>query len=239
MISDQKFQYFKEEYSGHKLIYVRFSNEEFLFKSISLKEYEMILKMYNNKYNQETAICNISCIYPEEYEFQECEYGILPSVISGYVKALSGFEDPNVIFNDYYVFKSQSNLFQQCLDLIKAFIGDYSYEEMEEWTWQKIMQMTVRAENIAKLKGFDWHIEKNANLEELTRKPSIHNKDDVENILNNKINPLIFFVEEIVKEEESRFEMVNKPFIIGNNWNNKDILNGFREQLRNKKTKFR
>lgn len=43
MLNDQKLQYFKEEYSGHKLIYVRFSNNDFLFRTLSLKEYELSL----------------------------------------------------------------------------------------------------------------------------------------------------------------------------------------------------
>lgn len=233
MLNDQKLQYFKEEYSGHKLIYVRFSNNDFLFRTLSLKEYEMILKMFQNKFNQETAICNISCIYPEDYEFQETEFGALPSVLSGYIKSVSGFEDRNVIFNDYFLYKNVNNLFQQCMDLVKTFIGDYSYEEMEEWTWQKLMQMTVRAERIASYKGFDYHIEYNEE-ENDNVKPSISNEKDVENTLNNKINPLISFVDEIVEKEKEQSIMVSNPFIIGNKWNDKELLNGFRRQIKEK-----
>jgi hypothetical protein len=116
------------------------------------------------------------------------------------------------------------------MDLIKAFIGDYTYEEMEDWTWQKLMDMTVRAENIANLQGFDYHIERAENIDELSRKPSIHNDDDIQNALNRKINPLILFQDEIQKEVNANNNMVDNPFIIGRAWNNKEILNGFREQ---------
>ena len=230
MLSDQKLQYYKEEYNGHKVIYVRFSNEEFVFRTLTVREYEMILKTYRETFKQETAICNMSCIYPEGYEFSECEFGVLPSVIAGYIKELSSFNSAKSIFNEYYNAKAASNLYQQCMDLIKAFIGDYTYEEMEDWTWQKLMDMTVRAENIAKLQGYDYHIQEDENAEQNSAKPTIHNPNNIDNLLKNKINPLIFFKEEIEKEIQARNNMVDLPFIIGLGWNNKELLNGFREQ---------
>lgn len=230
MISDQKLQYYKDEYSGHKLIYVRFSNEDFVFRTLTVKEYETILRMYSDQFKQETAICNIACIHPEGYEFSECEFGVFPSVVAGYLKKLSSFEDPQDIFDEYDAAKASSNLYQQCMDLIKAFIGDYTYEEMEEWTWQKLMDMTVRAENIANLQGYNYHIERAEDIEEKSRKPSIHNESDVQNALNNKLNPLILFQEEIQKEVNLNNNIVDNPFIIGKAWNNEEILNGFRKQ---------
>lgn len=230
MISDQKLQYYKDEYSGHKLVYVRFSNEDFVFRTLTVKEYETILRMYSDQFKQETAICNIACIHPEGYEFSECEFGVFPSVVAGYLKKLSSFEDPQDIFDEYDAAKASSNLYQQCMDLIKAFIGDYTYEEMEEWTWQKLMDMTVRAENIANLQGYNYHIERAEDIEEKSRKQSIHNESDVQNALNNKLNPLILFQEEIQKEVNLNNNIVDNPFIIGRAWNNEEILNGFRKQ---------
>ena len=230
MISDQKLQYYKEEYSGHKLIYVRFSNEDFVFKTLTVREYEMILRTYSDQFKQETAICNMACIHPEGYEFSECEFGVFPSVVAGYLKKLSSFESPRDIFEEYYAAKNSSNLYQQCMDLIKAFIKDYTYEEMEDWTWQKLMDMTVRAENIAKLQGYDYHIEQAEDMDNLERKPTIHNEEDVNNAINNRINPLILFKEEIQKEVNLNNNMIDNPFIIGKSWNNKEILDGFRKQ---------
>ncbi len=230
MIDENKIQYYKEQYNGHKIIYVRFLNNDFIFRTLTVKEYEVITKLYSNEFKIETAICNLACLYPEGYEFSECEFGVLPSVISGYIKKASSFDEPKDIFIEYDEAKANYNLYQQCMDLIKAFIKDYTYEEMEEWTWQKLMEMTVRAENIAKLQGFDYHLEKAENIDELSIKPSIHNEDDVNKLLNNKINPLIYFKEDIQKELDINNNIVSEPFIIGNNWNNKEILNGFRIQ---------
>ncbi len=36
MITQDTIMYLKEKYNGHKIIYVRFSNEEFLFRTLSI-----------------------------------------------------------------------------------------------------------------------------------------------------------------------------------------------------------
>jgi hypothetical protein len=228
MVNDQQLQCYKDEYSGHKLIYVRFANEDFVFRTLTVKEYETILKLYTDQFKQETAICNMGCVYPEGYEFAECEFGVMPSVIAGYLKKLSAFDSPQDIFDEYDMAKASSNLYQQCMDLIKAFIGDYTYEEMEDWTWQKLMDMTVRAENIANLQGYNYHIERTADADK--PKPSIHNQEDVDNAINRKVNPLILFQEELQKEVNLKNNVVDNPFIIGKSWNNKELLDGFRKQ---------
>lgn len=229
MLNDQQIQYYKEENSdGHRLFYVRFADKEFIFRTISIKEYEFIKNTYTDRFKQENAICNISCVYPDEYDFSECEYGVLPSVMSGYIVKYSSLDSPLDAFKEYEDAKADmSNMFQQCMDLVKAFIGDYTYEEMEEWTWQKLMTMTVRAEKIAKYKGFDYHLEK---LGDEPPKPTIHNEEHVNAILKNKINPLIYFKDELEEERKLNYQVVNTPFVIGINWNTKELLDGFRKQ---------
>ena len=44
MITEDTMMYLKEKYNGHKIIYVRFSNEEFIFRTLSKKEYKVIPK---------------------------------------------------------------------------------------------------------------------------------------------------------------------------------------------------
>lgn len=232
-VSDQQLQYYKEMYNGHKILYVRFSNQYFVFKTLSVKEYELILKLYEDEFKQETAICNMAVIYPEEYDFSECEFGILPSIVAGHIKTLSNFDSIDSIFNEYYTIQNSTNLFQQCMDLIKAFVKDYTYEEMEDWTWSKLMEITVRAENVARLQGYDYHIAKadQVEMQELT----IHDQEHVQTVIDNKTNPLIYFGKEIQKEVNLNNNIIENPFIIGTEWNNKELLDGFKKQ-KNKTT---
>lgn len=239
MLTKKERKYYKEEYeSGHRLFYVRYSHKkvydrtnayvplEFIFRTLTVKEYELIVQTYHDKFEREDAICNIACIYPEEYDFSKTEYGVMPSVLSTYILKYSACDDPEAIYREYQLIKDNTNMYQQCMDLIKAFIGDYTYEEMEEWTWQKLMTMTVRAENVAKLKGFDYHLDKI----EQEPKMSIHNEEDVQKVLESHMLPGIYFKDEIEEDLKANLNIVTPPFILGVNWNNKEYLDGFRKQ---------
>ena len=233
MLSHGELEYLKENYYGHKLLYVRFSDEEFVFRSLSLKDYEIILRLYNDKFKQETGICNLAVVYPEEYEFQECPYGYLPTIVSEYILKISDLLDNKDIENLYNITKNNYNLFLNCLDLIKAFINDYTYEEMEEWTWQQVINMVVRAEAVARFKGFDYRIDFTAVNNEPIPKDEI-----VKNILENRGNPIIYFKEDIMNDIDEDKNMIKQPFIVGQNWNNKEVLDGFRKTKIKKRWKI-
>ena len=42
--------HYKDLYSGHKIIYVRFLNEDFVFKSLTHKEYKYIIQKQKSQY---------------------------------------------------------------------------------------------------------------------------------------------------------------------------------------------
>ena len=134
---------------------------DFVFRTLTRKEYKYIIASYGNKFDIEDAICNTTCIFPEEYDFKECGFAGINSFIAPIIEEQSGVTNIQVVLNEYRQIKDFNTLEIQCMDLIKAFIPEYTYEEMEEWTWQKLMQMTVRAEKVANLKGLnEIHIRK-------------------------------------------------------------------------------
>ena len=227
MLNDFDLEYFKEENSGHNLLYVRFSDSEFIFRDLSVKEYESLLRLFpDDEHRLETAICNFSCIYPDEYEFSECPYGYLPTRVAPLVKEISNIDDLYYLAeNQYYNEKANYPFFQECLDLVKAFLPEYSYEEMENWTWTYLMKMVVRAEKIALYKGFNYHL----NFDYYRGEP-LPEDEVVKNLLNNKYNPILYYKDRIEESLRETRSIRNDPFIIGMNWNNEDILNGFRNQ---------
>ena len=135
--------------------------------------------------------------------------------------------------NEYKQIKEYNNLEIQCMDLIKAFIPEYTYEEMEEWTWEKLMYMTVRAEKVAALKGFDWHIQDQSEeyINEMN-KISSDNKDFIEELQKNGIDPMYYFAEEL--QLTFKHKILDFPLIGGTHWNDEVILNVIREQIRKK-----
>lgn len=225
--------YYKDLYNGHKIIYVRFLDTEFIFKTLTRKEYKYILKSCASKIDLEDAVCNTCCIYPEDYDFVTCGFAGLNEYVADILIDLSGFKDIQTVLEEYRQAKEFTNLEIQCMDLIKAFIPEYTYEEMEEWTWDKLMHMTARAEKVATLKGFDWHIQDQSEeyMEEISKINS-NNKEFLKELQDNGIDPMYYFSEEI--EQSFKHEVLDFPLIGGIHWNDEVILDVIREQIRAK-----
>ena len=225
--------YYKDLYSGYKIIYVRFLDTDFIFRTLTRKEYKYILKSCSSKMDIEDAICNTCCIYPEDYDFDTCGFAGLNEYVANIIQDISGFNDIQTILNEYKQIKEYNNLEIQCMDLIKAFIPEYTYEEMEEWTWEKLMYMTVRAEKVATLKGFDWHIQdKSEEYINEMNKISSDNKDFIKELQKNGIDPMYYFAEEL--QLTFKHKILDFPLIGGTHWNDEVILNVIREQIRKK-----
>lgn len=227
--------YYKDLYSGHKIIYVRFLGEDFIFKTISRKEYKYLLQSIDNKYDMQDAICDTACVFPEDYEFSSCGFAGLVEFASENIIKQSGLENIQDVLDEYKQYKEYTNLEIQCMDLIKAFMPEYSYEEMEEWTWGKLMYMTVRAERIATLKGFDWHIEdqSEAYMQEVN-KITMDNKDFIKSLQENGIDPMYYFSEEL--KDTFKRDILDFPLIGGIHWNDEVVLDVIRQQIRKKNT---
>ena len=222
--------YYKDLYSGHKIIYVRFLDTDFIFRTLTRKEYKYILQSSTSEYEIEDKICNTTCLYPEEYEFETCGFAGLNEYVADLIQELSGFKDVQIVFDEYRQAKENINLEIQCMDLIKAFIPEYTYEEMEEWTWEKLMFMTARAEKIAELKGFDWHVQDQTEeyMEEMNKINS-ENKEFINELQNNGIDPMFYFSEEL--KSTFTHDIIDFPLISGARWDDEVILDAVRKQI--------
>ena len=230
--------YYKDLYNGHKIIYVRFLDNDFIFRTLTRKEYKYILQSSISKYELEDKICNVGCVYPEEYDFETCGFAGLNEYVAEIIQDLSGFSNIQNVLIEYEKMKANSNLETQCMDLIKAFIPEYTYEEMEDWTWQKLMETTVRAENVAKLKGFDWHIENQSEeyINEINKINS-DNKDFIKELQQNGIDPMFYFEDEI--KETFKNKIMDFPLISSSKWNDEVVLSAIRKQITKTKIKSR
>ena len=228
--------YYKDLYSGHKIIYVRFLDMDFIFRTLTRKEYKYIMQSCSSKIDIEDAMCNTACLYPEDYEFETCGFAGLNEYVADVLMELSGFKNIQYILNEYRAAKETNSLEIQCMDLIKAFIPEYTYEEMEDWTWEKLMFMTARAEKIAELKGFDWHLQDQTEeyIEEMN-KISSDNKEFVKELQDNGIDPMYYFSDEF----NFTNEILEFPLIGGIHWNDEVILDVIRKQIREKNIRKR
>ena len=223
--------HYKDLYSGHKILYVRFLDNDFIFRSLTRKEYKYLLQSGLSQMDMEDSICNTACLYPEDYDFTVCGFAGLNEYVANIIKDISDFSDIRSILNEYHKYKEIDNLETQCMDLIKAFIPEYTYEEMEEWTWEKLMQITVRAEKVAALRGFEWSLkdESEQYIEEMQNINS-DNKDFIKELETNGIDPMFYFEDEI--KHTFKKEVLDFPLIGGSHWNDEVVLSVIREQIR-------
>ena len=223
--------HYKDLYSGHKILYVRFLDNDFIFRSLTRKEYKYLLQSGLSQMDMEDSICNTACLYPEDYDFTVCGFAGLNEYVANIIKDISDFSDIRSILNEYHKHKEMDNLETQCMDLIKAFIPEYTYEEMEEWTWEKLMQITVRAEKVAALRGFEWSLkdESEQYIEEMQNINS-ENKEFLKELETNGIDPMFYFEDEI--KHTFKKEVLDFPLIGGRHWNDEVVLSVIREQIR-------
>lgn len=223
--------HYKDLYSGHKILYVRFLDNDFIFRSLTRKEYKYLLQSGLSQMDMEDSICNTACLYPEDYDFTVCGFAGLNEYVANIIKDISDFSDIRSIINEYHKYKEIDNLETQCMDLIKAFIPEYTYEEMEEWTWEKLMQITVRAEKVAALRGFEWSLkdESEQYIEEMQNINS-ENKEFLKELETNGIDPMFYFEDEI--KHTFKKEVLDFPLIGGSHWNDEVVLSVIREQIR-------
>ena len=223
--------HYKDLYSGHKILYVRFLDNDFIFRSLTRKEYKYLLQSGLSQMDMEDSICNTACLYPEDYDFTVCGFAGLNEYVANIIKDISDFSDIRSILNEYHKYKEMNNLETQCMDLIKAFIPEYTYEEMEEWTWEKLMQITVRAEKVAALRGFEWSLkdESEQYIEEMQNINS-ENKEFLKELETNGIDPMFYFEDEI--KHTFKKEVLDFPLIGGSHWNDEVVLSVIREQIR-------
>lgn len=229
----------KEKYYGHRIIYVHFLNESFIFRSLTREEYKMIKARGYGRYEYSEAICTQACVYPEDYDFSHTYIAGLPDVAAKAIEEHSGFTDIHMILKSYYEEKEVNTLETQCMDLIKAFIPEYSYEEMESWTWHQLMKTAARAEKVAKLKAAangvtDFNMSLNDKTEDMEKEFEAMNSDNpdfIQNLYEHGVDPMIHFRDELVFKNE----LVEVPLILGKSYDNQEVLDAVRKQIKKKK----
>lgn len=230
MLSIQEINLYKEQYKEYKLIHFAFQDSEFIFRSLTIEEFKLIYSYPENRKEIEDKICSLSCVYPEDYDFSQGYAGI-PEIIASKIEKISDIQD----FKDpilYYKKEMENVSFQDtCMDFVKAFIPEYTYEEMSTWTWAKLMKFVARAERIAKLKGFDYSLQDNTETyNQEIDKMSLDNQSYIDGLYKSGIDPMFYFKDEIEEEIRSKNKIIDYPIISDGKWYDDEVINAIRRQ---------
>lgn len=231
MFSMYDLAFYKEMYTGHKILYVLINNKEFVFKSLGRKEYQNILTLTSDEYELEDAICQTSLIYPEYYNFAEAPMSGVSNTVSPLILEMSGFSELDTVMDMYIESKNKVKVFeQQCMGIVKAAFPEYRYDEMEEWTWEQLMDFTARAEFVLTLLEHEVTlIDKSEEVMEEVKKQSEEQYRDelVKKLRDNGIDPMMYFSNEFIQKKD----YLDFPLIGGIHWENEGVLNEIRRQM--------
>lgn len=214
---------YKESVKNEKIIYVQFGRHDFVFRTISPKEYTQAKFLTTTKEEFNDAICQLALLYPDDFDFSQSPIaGLSDSVSEDIIKASLIHNDIGVIEAFESSKEKLGTFLMQCTLFIKAAFPEYRLEEIEEWSYEKLMDMTAKAEFVLKLKGSQVEIQ--YNKDDLEEAPV--EKSDKELILNG-IDPMFYNSDKI----QLKNPLVDYPIIHGSSWDNEELIYSVREQI--------
>ena len=215
----------KQSQNGDKLIFIKFNKHNFVFRLISADEYTQCKILTNDDYTFHDAICQLALVYPEDYSFAESRIGCVSDYMAEQII------DKSLIFKDEKLVEileqnreRNKTFLRECKLLVKAAFPEYSLEEINNWAYEKLMEMTAAGERLLQLRNplpmfEDENIYKvGYELDE----EKIKNKNVVpsdKELWEQGIDPMIY------KSPMIRLKkpLIDDPLIMGNNWRDEEL----------------
>ena len=223
----------KEDHPGHRVLYVNILGREFVFRSLGKKEYQNILRVIGDEHDLEDMVCQVALIYPDDFDFKDCPLGGLAKTIAPIITELSGYTNLEVLQETYHEYKNQMQHFEnRVYAIVKMAFPEFTFEEMEEWTWDQTFKVAVRAEYILNQTHFrDNPLELVERKIPQTSQPGPDRDALEKELIENGVDPMIYFQ----KELDMKSPYVDFPLIGGAHWQNEDIVNEIRRQMERKR----
>lgn len=218
--------YLKEQNKGEKILYMAFHDKEFVFKAITQKEYGEAKMLTSTDEEFEDVICQISVLYPEDFAFAESQIAGMSTFFSKKIIEFSLIDDVIGVLEVYEEekYKIELKLIEKCRLLIKAAFDEYTLDEMENWSYEKIMRKVAQAEYVLSLRGCPKH------ALEYDKEQILNSSDEEasdEELIKNNIDPMLYYSNKFKPTDP----LIDLPFGIGSDWNNEKVIAGVRKQI--------
>ena len=230
----------KEEYPFHKIIYVEFQGMEFVLRSLNREEYNQIVSIVRDDKDLEDVITQAALIYPEDFEMASCPFAGIPQTLAGLVTEASDVTNIDTLIDLLKNSQVVAERFDyQCLTLIKAAMPEESFEEMQKWTWEKIMFYTALAQKIlnytlpadAKIDLIDRREEVKKEIEQPKTHTPEEEKEFVLELRKKGIDPMFYFND----TGTIRMNLIEDPLLGGRYWNDEGVLNEIKKTIRERR----
>jgi len=142
----------KEQYA--EVFMLQVENQVFLYKQLGRRDYKDLVEAECSDYEKEEILCKECVLYPENYDFEECDAGIPTQLAKAILRNsfLDSLESRQLLIN---VFRQEMyDMDNQVTCLIHEAFPEYDIEEIETWDLQRTAKYLSRAEWIlANLRG--------------------------------------------------------------------------------------
>lgn len=135
------------EIHGKVFIY-QIEGESFIFRPIGRKDFIRIFTSEDlSLYDREEIVCETCVLYPEEYDFSECENGGLPTLLSKEILSSSYVSSDTQLENLMSYFREDMlNIQNQISCMIQEAFPNLSYDDIENFDMETTLKYLSRAE---------------------------------------------------------------------------------------------
>lgn len=193
-------------------------NQVFLYKQLGRKDFKDLVEAECSDYEKEEILCKECVLYPENYDFEECDAGIPTQLARAILKNsfLDSLDSRQLLIN---VFRQEMyDMDNQVTCLIHEAFPEYDIEEIETWDLQRTAKYLSRAEWIlANLRGATFSHdpftgktpEQILQEQEAQEAASVHTEEVSDDYEEDEESPIAQGVVETLEERQARLK--NKP----------------------------
>jgi hypothetical protein len=162
---EQLIKKFKEQYEE---IYVTsFGDEDYVWRALGRHDYREIQRLAENEQDAYERICNAAVLYPK-VDFSSYQMkAYIPDQLAPQILEMSGFGAWKKEVELLDVFRKQMESFDfQAEVIVATAFPNITFEEMGNWTKEKLMLYVARAEwQLRTLRGIDLRLGRASELE--------------------------------------------------------------------------
>lgn len=240
MITNFQLMALKAQAKGERIIYINIKDREFVFKSLGVAEYIEIMELGLNGKDFEDVVCQTALIYPDEgVSFGEYPLAGVSEIACKEILSNSGFVGMDNVREILFEKRYEMNIFHnQCVNTVKAAFPELALEEIQNYSWIKLMDLFARAERILVLRGnanfeiidVSGYNEENEEGSESNELEDVEEKvPTIQECLENGFDPMLYFARDLFNSEGK--DIVDRPFIGGLHWKREDVMNAISKQL--------
>lgn len=234
MLNIYDITFLKEQYSEYKLLYFEFKGNEFVFRNLKKDEFIKSQNIALDNLEYEDLICQLALVYPSDYIFSESRCAGISTQAHEHILKISGYSSDYAAFDllDHYRNEINNNFEYQCESIIKCAFPEYSIEDIKAFTFDKLIEITARAEFILNLKGYNIKIvNKEEEIKELAEKENLSEFSKTLMLYMQGVDPMYLYSDQL----EFKKDVITYPLIGSYYWNMEELSSGIRKQIKESK----